>query len=191
MHRKYCGGIEHLWRHLLVAGKHVSGQVVDIYVYADGGEQVAGLNLRAQLGDGGPALGGADVTPAMTADIIGPGTIFAPNNVGMFDSSIPPSFVDQFTTTNFGTIALSPGANLLATLTFDTTGFVYGLWPLLLSGTVDGNTDFFDVPIDIANGFIFVEPEPSAIVSASLALLGLCAAALGVCCRASVHSADR
>lgn len=169
----------------IVVGDHflmpnVAGQVVAIFAYADGFEEVQALNFRAQLGDGGPAAGGSDITPLMVGNITGPGTIFEFNNVGAFDNSFPPSYVEMFTHTVAGAVTLVPGANLVGTLTIDTTGLTdeIGQWPLLLTGTVGGNTEFEAPPsIDlfIINGSIAFVPEPSSRLHAALGLIGLAA----------------
>jgi len=166
------------------------GQVVQIFVTAQGGEAVSGNQLRAQLGDGGPDVGGTDVGPVMTGDIIGPGTIFESNNVGVSDNSLGPLYVDLGTNTTAGTIALSPGQNLWGTLIFDTTGFGPGFsMPLLLSGAAGGDSDMFPFHVTnfdpgfallIENGSINIPivPEPSSIVLGMFAVAGFGAVAI-------------
>jgi hypothetical protein len=172
--------------HLLLPNK--AGQTVPIYVKADGGEQVLGLHFRAVLGDGGTAAGGVDVGPAMTGDIIGPGTVFELNNVGVsFDGSLPPLIFDQGTTTSSGSITLIPGLSLLGSITFDTTGLgpgsVSGM-PLRMAGSVDGNTaipNYFvgdpDFPLTIHNGSVTIVPEPASVALAAIGLVGVIALA--------------
>jgi len=167
---------------IIVGGPHLlqqnlAGQVVPIFVVSDTPDTTQGLAFNAQLGDGGPDVGGSDVTPLMTGDAIGPGTLFELNHNAQNDGSAPPSFVNLGFTTQSGTVPIPVGASLLAVLTFDTTGFVEGVWPLLLSGTVNGDTQILGTTgaLSIVNGEIFVEPEPSSAVLAGLSLVGLVA----------------
>ena len=137
-------------------------QIVDIFV--TGTDQVQGLNFYSQVASGssGPII--------FDVDIIGPGTIFFGNNVGMTDLDGPgdpdpaPQWEGRTTTTSTGTVLAN---GLLATMTFDTTGLSAGTWDLLLSGTLNGTTDFAGTPAGITNGTVFIGigiPEPSAIV---------------------------
>jgi hypothetical protein len=104
----------------IVVGAHdlqpnQAGQTVQIFVVADGGEQIGGITFRAQQGDAGPAFGGVDVGPLMTGSIIGPGELFSTNNTGVSDGSFGGMFVDLGTTTNAPTvITLAAGPSLLA-----------------------------------------------------------------------------
>lgn len=54
----------------IVVGTHLlrqnlAGQVVPIFVFSDTADSTQGLFFNAQLGDGGPVVGGSDVTPLM------------------------------------------------------------------------------------------------------------------------------
>lgn len=156
---------------LITVGNHIlqpnmAGQTIDILV--SGGDAVAGTNFRAQVGDGGPPLGGVDVAPSMTGSIIAAGTIFAPNNTGMADLSIPPLYVELVTTTSAGTVAAS---GVVAKLTFDTTGFAGGSWVLSLN-TLGGPTDFGLLAADLQDGSITIVPEPSSVVLGLFAVAG-------------------
>jgi MYXO-CTERM domain-containing protein len=171
--------------HLLLPNK--AGQTVSIYVKADGGEQVQGLSFRAVEGDGGSIVGGVDVGPAMTGDIISPPRLFFLNNIGQNDASFGPMILDLSTTTSSGFITLPPGLSLLGTITFDTSGFgpgsVSGL-PLRMAGSVDGDTKIPpyspgdpDFPLTILNGSVTVIPEPGSLALAGMGLAGLIALA--------------
>jgi MYXO-CTERM domain-containing protein len=174
----------------IVVGNHIlqpnqAGQVVQIFVA--GGDQIQGMNLNAQIG--------ADpenaVTPvfefgggAGASTIIGAGTIFAPNNVGMNDVTFYPALFQAGTATSTGTVAAN---GLLATLVIDTTGFFSGTWALSLNNTLGGPTDWAgsifngnEVPNpEIIDGSITIEiPEPTSIVMGMFGLAGLGAVAI-------------
>lgn len=160
----------------------MAGQVVPIFVNSQfGGETITGLRLRAQVGDGGPDLGGTDVAFKMSGDITGPGTLFEHNHGEVFDQSFPPYIVDIITDVANEPITLPLGVSLLGTLTFDTTG-VIGIFPLLLSGTLAGDTalpPFFvggDFDLQIENGVVEDFPEPSGIVLLGMAMIGFACA---------------
>jgi hypothetical protein len=154
---------------------NTAGQPIDINITALGGEQMQGVNFRAQLGDGGPNAGGVDITPAMFGDLIGPGTIFETNNNGVNDGSAYPSHLDYGTTTQAGFQVLSPGDNLLITILVDTTGFTTGTWSLHLTDTATGDTNTAGgEDLLIENGSIII-PEPSSIVLGLIGLVGLVA----------------
>ncbi|MBN2022170.1 MAG: hypothetical protein JW809_05205 [Pirellulales bacterium] len=136
------------------------GQSLALYV--TGTDQVAGANLYAQIGDGGPELAdyglpaGTD-GPSITAVDLKTGTIFQSLPGEPFDlGSIPQVALWGIALEEPGTYILADG--LLATLTVDTTGFTSGTWPLLLSGVLPGlggyDTDFAGVDAQITNGSI-------------------------------------
>ena len=169
----------------IVVGAHdlqpnQAGQTVPIFVTSDIADSTQGLAFNAQLGDGGPDLGGTDVTPLMTGDAVGPGTLFETNHNAPADGSVPPSFVNIGFTVQSGTVPIPVGATLLATLTFDTTGFTAGTWPLLLSGTANGDTQILQTvgALSIENGSITIVPEPSSIVLGLFAVAGFGAVAI-------------
>ena len=138
------------------------GQTVTLSV--TGGDAVEVLNFNAQIGDGGA---GGRTGPAITAADVLTGTIFAANNLGQDDPGSLPQLAIRSTFTESGTV---PADGLLATLTVDTTGYAGGTFPLLLAGTLNGDTDFGPTAAVITNGTITISdvPEP-----AGLALLGL------------------
>ena len=135
-------------RHLLTVsvGDHIllpniGGQTFDLY--ASEFQQIQGVDLIGQIADGGPGAGGFEVAPSFSADLLVPGAIFYPNNVGQYDfnqGSLGNQFVWMETLTAGGTVF---GSGLLARLTIDTTGFTAGTWPLSLSGTVGGDMTFY------------------------------------------------
>jgi MYXO-CTERM domain-containing protein len=163
-----------------------AGQVVPIFVLAQGGEQVQGLQFRATEGDGGAAVGGSDVAPAMTGSILDPGMLFNPNNVGTTDASFGPMILDLGTVTSSGTIGVPTGAVLLGTITFDTTGMTTGAWALQMVGGAGGDTQispFFagndpGTALTIVNGTVQIVPEPSSVVLGLFAMAGLGAVAI-------------
>ncbi|MBN2291312.1 MAG: PEP-CTERM sorting domain-containing protein [Pirellulales bacterium] len=122
-------------------------QVVRIMV--SGGEQVSGLNFFAQIGDGGPELSefGLDPgtpAPTITAVDIKSGTIFdgIPDDQSN-DYSIPQVAMYSIAITEpEGSV---PADGVLATLTFDTTGYTTGTWDFLLTGVLP---DFPGGPFD-------------------------------------------
>lgn len=166
--------------HALVGNQ--AGQKVLIYV--SGGDAVEGLNLNVQIGDGGPPLGGTTIAPVITAVDFITGTIFDGNNNGQSDIATFPLFYAGSTTTSKATVAAD---GLLATLTIDTTGFLFGSWALQLGNTDNGPTDFTVVAASITDGTISV-PEPSGLV---LALATLLPIALACRCTTSRRSYRR
>jgi hypothetical protein len=155
---------------IITVGSHdllpnTPGQMVQIYV--SGGDAVEGLNLYAQVGDGGPAEGGTIVGPSITADILS-GTIFAANNSGADSTGSSAQLAVSNTLTASDTVDAD---GLLATLTLDTTGFFSGSWGLFLSDTLNGPTDFAGIEADIFDGSITIIPEPAAAILIPLCIL--------------------
>lgn len=149
--------------------ENTPNQMVQIFV--SGGQSVQGLDFSVQVADGGTSLGGTIVAPKITNVDIFSGTIFAGNN----NPSIPGissngQYALATTTTAAGTV---PADGLLATLTFDTTGF-FATGPVttfdlklanLNGGATD--TDFAIIPASITNGSIHITaaaPEPGSLV---------------------------
>jgi hypothetical protein len=163
----------------IIVGNHIlqpgmAGQVIQIFVDGDGSDQVQGVNFRAQLGDGGPGVGGTTDIGPMTGNLLPPGSVFDGNNNGVTDGSAPPSYVDLQTTTQGTSTVTIIGHMLLAELTFDTTGFTSSdVIPLILSNTFGGVTDFSGVPIIIEDGSVQIVPEPSSVVLGLFGLAGL------------------
>lgn len=162
-----------------------------IIISISGGDSLTGLNLFAQVGDGGPELANDPYLlppgtpgPAITSVNLKPVSgIFA----GVADDETPiETGLPQVK--NSSIAILEPGGfvsanGILAELTIDTTGFTTGHWDLLLSnvlnyseiggpfataGVAEGPVD---VPFEITNGSIDVTPEPATL--ALLALGGL------------------
>ena len=88
------------------------------------------------------------------------GTIFTQNNIGQLGSgSTFPQAFDAQTETKVGSVTAS---GLLATVTVDTTGYTSGNFPLLLTGTVNGNTVLFGLNSKITNGMVsIIAPTPA------------------------------
>ena len=142
----------HVGDHLLAPDQ--AGQTLP--VYASGGFPVQGVNFNLQVADAGPEGNGSVDGPVLQdLDILG-GTIFAANNNGVVDidgegsPDIVPQFEGRDTTTVSGTVITE---GLLGTVTVDTTGFTSGQWPLVMSMTVNGASDFTVVPAVVFDGF--------------------------------------
>ena len=174
---------------LITVGEHellpeTADQTIEIHV--SGGQAVSGINLLAQVGDGGPELGDilglAPGTPGPRitgVDLKPDGGIFADVPDSPQDEQMIPQVAD-FRLALAAPGATVPAEGLLATLTIDTTGLdldpaeLPQTWDLRLSGVMpdfgDGpfTTDFADGSAEIDNGSLTVIPEP-----ASLALLGV------------------
>ena len=131
-----------------------------IAIQVSGGELVAGADLFAQVGDGGPELinvglpAGTDAPEISGVDLT-TGTIFG-NTAAQIDQDRA-GVVQLY----FSSVALTlppPAAQevaadgLLATLTIDTTGFTSGTFDLLLGGVLPGHSNGpFDTQL-IASG---------------------------------------
>lgn len=176
----------------IIVGDHIlqpnmPGQIIQIFV--TGGDQIQGTNFRAQIGSD-PEFASTPIffsSPPFgvpgSSTIIGPGTIFQPNNVGMNDVTFYPALFEAGTATATGTVSAN---GLLATLVVDTTGFFSGTWSLSLGNTLAGPTDWAgsifqgnEVPNpDILDGSITIIPEPSSVVLAMFGMAGLSAVAI-------------
>lgn len=148
--------------HTLAA--NTPGQQVQIMV--SGGEQVSGLNLQVQVGDGGPELADFGLAPgvdgpAITAVDLTTGTIFAGVSEDEYSETGPriPQYV-CYSLAMTETGASVPATGLLATLTIDTTGFQGGTWDLRLGNVLPElgpyNSDFAPTPATILNGSISI-----------------------------------
>jgi len=166
-------------RHFLIFNQNGGAQNT-ISIYLSGNDtNIEGINVNVQVADGGPLVNGSIVGPGVTGNLLAPGALFATDNTGIADLNPGQTYGNQLvmlqTTTNPGTTVSDVGGVLLMTLTFDTTGFGAGIWPLLFSGTVNGDTSIGGpqgiIPLDITNGFIG-EPEPNSLVLALLAAGG-------------------
>jgi hypothetical protein len=140
-------------------------QRIDLFV--SGGQLVAGLDLYAQVGDGGPertmlGLAAGQDGPAITHVELKQGTIFsnvpdAVTNLG----SLPQVASWSVSLADGGSVAAD---GLLATLIVDTTGFFDGTWDLRLQNVLP---DYDLGPLDsrfasmlafITNGSIEIVP---------------------------------
>ena len=154
----------------IIVGDHVlapntAGQAIPITV--TGGDEVAGVNLYVQIGDGGPELSdfgfpaGTD-GPAITAVDLKTETIFAGVNAPQDNQEgIPQVAVSSI---EFLTPEATTNADgLLASLTIDTTGFTDGRWDLSLGGVLPMfelgpfETDFAGIPATIVNGSVEID----------------------------------
>jgi len=144
--------------HLLVPNQ--AGQTIDILV--TGGEPVSGVNLYAQVGDGGPEL--ADY--GLPAGVDGPAISAVDLKTGGIFASVPDPAVNQGSLPQVAIWSLGIAApqgqvaanGKLVTLTVDTTGFSGGRWDLklkdVLSAAAAGPfaTDFAGTSAVVANG---------------------------------------
>jgi hypothetical protein len=155
------------------------GEVRTIALYVSGGTPVGSLSLYLQVGDGGEMNDGSDTAPFIGGvDVVGPGTIFAENNLGQDDIFFPiefPMIWNAQVITESGAVSAE---GVLAYVTIDATGTSFGeTYALMLEGVAeflsqlpgglktefagpDGNA----VPVNITNGEIRIVPEPSVVV---------------------------
>ncbi|HWB00916.1 MAG TPA: hypothetical protein VG713_20635 [Pirellulales bacterium] len=161
---------------------------------------VVGMDFFVIVGDGGPQLAQWSIgLPAGTAapdfanlpsdvNITGTGTIFAGVNTGAFDlfaGNGPPGpyFGSLPQAAAYETNTLTPSTHVtdngvIAYLTFDTTGFTSGNWPIALNDTGLGGTDYTDLVLStgsvivptVLGGQIKIIPEPSSILLGGLAV---------------------
>jgi hypothetical protein len=171
-----------------------------ISIYVSGGDAVNGVNLNLETGDGGPTLGGAINAPKITAvdllatdslsNIGNNGTtgnaVFKNNNKNGYSNGVGNATSSQFweahVETVSGTVNLGMGTQpqLLATATFDTTGFSSGTFALVLddprqpTNFASGGNTIFPTVVD---GFLQVgsqvAPEPASIGCLGLAIAGI------------------
>ena len=140
-------------------------QEVDILVSSPGAATaVQGVDLNAQIGDGGAPAGGTSAGPTITADLVGAGTLFAGNNTGDRDAGSLPLGYFHNTTTADGTVTIPTTDVLLVRLFIDTTGFDAaspgdlgpGHWSLNMFHTANGPTDFGPIPANNTDGSIVI-----------------------------------
>ncbi len=145
--------------HLLLAPNQ-AGQSIEVSV--TGGDLVSGVNLYAQIGDGGPELANYGLPagqdgPSITAVDLKTATVFA----SVPDPAVNLGSLPQVAVWSLGIAAQGgkvPAQGRLATLTIDTTGFAAGRWDVKLSdvlASLDGGpfaTDFAGLPANIING---------------------------------------
>lgn len=144
----------------LMLAPNQAGQVVEITV--SGGEMVSGVNLYAQVGDGGPELASVGLPagkdgPSITGVDLKTAGVFA----GVPDPAVNLGSLPQVAVWSLGIAAQGgkvPAQGRLGTLTVDTTGFQAGRWDLKLSEVLSGldggpfATDFAGLPATIING---------------------------------------
>jgi len=145
------------------------GQWIEISI--SGGDAVEGCNFNAQIGDGGPAVGGSPGPVITAVDLEGSvsnPTIFFDNNDGQVDLGSLPQLAMLVIATESGTVSAN---GVLARLEIDTTGFSGDkTWTLALNATVNDSTDFGPVNADITDGAIHI-PEPTSLTLLSLGVL--------------------
>jgi len=149
----------------IVVGNHVviplPGQSFTIPV--TGGVAVSGVNFNAEVANGGTANGGTP-GPVITNVNLVSGTIFASNNSGQQNAtSFPSQVYSGLVITNSGTVNTT---GTLATMTFDPSNFIGGIYSLKLAGFSNGNIsgdtdftvapDFSSIPATVTNGNIIV-----------------------------------
>jgi hypothetical protein len=150
---------------------NMANQQVEFEVRNDGGStDVYALELSIRVGDStsGPQITGVNLLT---------GTAFQNNNNnGQFGDPSNQAW-QQGWAVEAGSFSplphLSPGDNLLATVTFDTTGLTSGTWDLIFD--FPGETRYVDgvgetIPMQVSNGQLTVVPEPSEY--AAMAALG-------------------
>ena len=114
-----------------------ANQVVLLFgtgIVADGGAD--GFELDAQVGDGGAIVGGTDTFPVISSVDLITGTIWESHGPNQTDVEVHPLLRQSIVDTS----SLTTTDGLLATLTFDTTGFGIGEIDFLLTG-VGGSLD--------------------------------------------------
>ena len=148
-------------------------QQIDVLV--DGDELISGIDLYAQIGDGGPGLANFSLPsgtpgPAITAVDFSDATIFA--EVDDVASNLSSPMLPQaavYSLALLGTTRRVRADGVLLTMTIDTTGFVEGDWTLNLSNVLP--FDEFGGPYDTS----FAESGVPTIENGSLAIdLGFC-----------------
>jgi Dockerin type I domain len=134
-----------------------------IGVSVSGGEQVAAVELYAQIGDGGAFNGGSGTRPVFREVDLVTGTIFQNNNTGQTADNRG-LVINAGTVTNSGSVA---AAGLLARLTVDTTGQTTPQsFPFILTNVAPNapggpfqtqllGADARPVPLSVTNGSIF------------------------------------
>lgn len=142
-------------------------QSFDVYVSStEGSSTVQGLNFVMDIG-------GFDVNAFLSTDIVSNANmLFYYSNTGQVEAVDYPSCLIYATTTTSGSMTATIGANeiLLGTVYVDTnaTGLIARTYPLRMSETEYGDTDFAGVSANITNGTITFRneavPEPGALL---------------------------
>lgn len=138
---------------------NMPNQFIDIMV--SGEDEVQGVTMRVQVGDGGAAPGSGTLAsgPRITAIDLLSDTIFSGNNTGQSNVLGWDQIWVTSTTTSSDEVRAS---GLLARVTLDTTGWDAGTFSLNIGNTKDGASDFAGVPMRISEGSITIVPEPAA-----------------------------
>jgi hypothetical protein len=164
------------------------GQVIDVMVTGDG--LVDGLNFYAMVGSGL-----TDEVPNITdVDLIGPGTLFGPNNDGQDDTPglsygygglwIAETLTKKDNNGNTTYVTPDPAGSVLGRITIDTTNYTTGSFVLFLKDVDLGDlgiysTDFAgweDIAgntLTIENGTLNIVPEPSSVLLMLAGIAGL------------------
>ena len=141
-----------------------------VQIYAEGADQVAGFNLRAQIGADGAD---ASASPKFTSMDYS-GAIWGASSAYTLMGAGPDGggkYGDKAVILN-GAGSTVTGSGLIVTLVIDTTNFSSGTFALDLADTDWGqDSDFSGDSATITNGTITVIPEPGTL--SLLALGGL------------------
>jgi hypothetical protein len=163
------------------------GEIRTIPLYVTSDQEVTGLSLYMQIGDGGADNGGFDTTPMFSAvDIVGPGTIFSASNMGQSDTQLPLMWVAE-TLTNPPEFPSTLSCNgIFAYVTIDAGGALPGQsYAFNLTGVAANifgesglDTCFVDALSNeiyptITNGTISIVPEPGSAALLCGLLAGL------------------
>lgn len=129
---------------------------------------LGGLALLVQVADGGPAFGGSISGPSIDGVDLLNGTPFEGKNLGGQFPAIDNTPQRQFwNVLGVGATLATGSGQLLATISFDSTGFSSGTWDLSLAFSSGATTRLVDpegdpIDVSITNGTLTVVPEPAA-----------------------------
>jgi hypothetical protein len=140
-----------------------SGQKIAITISNDGEPvEIGAFELLIRVADGGPEAGGFISGPRIDGVDLLTGTPFEDKSFGGQFSSLDNTPQRQFWGVISTTATLGVGTDLLlATVSFDSTGFLSGVWDLSLTGFPGANTRLLDregnpLEVSIANGTLAV-----------------------------------
>ncbi|MGD9721336.1 MAG: PEP-CTERM sorting domain-containing protein [Pirellulales bacterium] len=185
------------------AGNHVMlpntpGQVIDIMITSDSGDEISGLDLYLMI-NGADANAYDPSTPRITAiDVTGPGTVFGAVPSTTFPYGDPWDVANGTSygqnvaygaapNATSGPSADAPANGVLAHVTVDTTGVFGGIYPLSLTDPfIFGPTLLSKVtgPLVLGEDYVLVDgmlgsiPEPSSLVLAALGAAGVAVVSL-------------
>lgn len=144
------------------------GQMVSLWIDNTGGPvSIGGMDLAIQVGDGGPAGGGSVLGPILESVNLVVGTIFDGHDFGGQFGDAANVDQRQFWSVVAPTAEVpGDGRSLLATVTFDTTGFGAGSWDVALSGLAFAESRLFDpfgepLAVQFGNSALTIVPEVS------------------------------